>query len=82
MSENNCWYLLVSFRNVSDGLTMLTLEAIQLASYWCVEVDCGRRRVVSKEWHHTFEWLSWDRSEQAYAEYFAPFSLPPSHGIA
>ena len=31
----------------------LTLEAIQLAFYWCVEVHSGRLRAVSKEWHHT-----------------------------
>ena len=33
LSVNSCCNLLVSFRHVSDGLSMLILEAIQLASY-------------------------------------------------
>ena len=57
---------------------MLALDAFKLASYFCAEVAFFRLRVVSKEWHHTFEFPL----EQVYAGYFVQFLLPTSHGIA
>ena len=66
---------------------MLALDAFKLASYCCAEVAFFfRLRVVSKEWHHTFEFPPEEvilrRVEQVYAGYFVQFSLPTSHGIA
>ena len=57
-----CWHLMHSSWRLTFVLKLLFF----------------RLRVVSKEWHHTFEFPP----EQVYAGYFVQFLLPTSHGIA
>ena len=66
----NIFCSLLWFFETSHVATMLGCNVFS-ASYWCAEVDCGRLRVVSKEWHYTFEFtpeVILRRFEQADAE--------------
>ena len=69
------------FRCVSDGLSMMTLKAIELASDWCPEVNFGWLRRVSKDFYQTFEFTPGEvilrHIEIQYADHFAQFLERP-----